>query len=136
MSLTMLYLTAHLLIFSDGRMPFWPTSDILYVANSAAEEWQKKPVQEDSSFFDIVDPEIYTMPGYKKVLYYVDEKPVLSIIVNLRTGQVMDDNLCIYFKNKKILHFSRQVQNLTKTYPIPIDELANQIGCDKLKIIK
>jgi len=83
-------------------------------------------------FFDIVDPAVAKMPGYVVVNYYVGEKPVMGIEINVWTGQVVDKDRCIYFRSASILSFEKQVRDLTHLKQIPWDKLAEQIGCDKL----
>ncbi|MES2451985.1 MAG: hypothetical protein V4610_15605 [Pseudomonadota bacterium] len=111
---------------------FIATSDFIDVARAAAAEWEGRPADPKVAVFDIVDPALDKLPGYTSVIYYVNDRPRLSISINLKTGQIVDRGRCVYFKGAPVIRFGQRIRQLTKAAAIPWQTLANQLGCQKL----
>jgi len=131
--LTSLALATVLATTGQTRPNIWlPSSEAIEIARAAATEWNRRPLPRGTSF-DVVDAESNSMPGYVSVLYYVGVRPLMEISINLATGQVVEPNRCLIFHGPKIRAFSSMVRRKTGVRAIPLETLANNIGCDALR---
>ena len=108
------------------------SSDAIKVARSAATEWNHGPLPKNAAF-DIPDGPTKLQPGYFAVHYLVGVNPVMTIWINLTTGQVVEPDRCLYFTGHEVRTFSAAIRKLTGARPMRLDRLANDIGCDALK---
>lgn len=131
-----LALTAHIAVFPQKDTPgtpSLPTSDLIDVAKASAAVWEGgSNVGSQESYYDVVDPTLDKLPGFRTVLYYIRDRPILAISINLYTGQVIDRNRCIYFLSEKLTDFGIQIRRVTKQNIVPLPKLAESVGCDKL----
>jgi hypothetical protein len=108
------------------------SSDAIAVARDAATEWNRGPLPRNASF-DIPDGPTKIQPGYFVVHFYVGTDIRLAVWINVTTGQVVELDRCVYFHSQKIRAFSTSIRGKTGARLIPIDRLADSIGCDRLK---
>ena len=108
------------------------SSDAIEVARDAATEWNRGPLPSKAAF-DIPDSPTKQQPGYFWVNYLVGVDNRMAVWINLTTGQVVEPDRCLYFHGAKIQAFSALVRRRTGAHPIPLDRLANDVGCDSLK---
>lgn len=109
------------------------TSEAIDIARSAAISWDREQYSKYHSTFDIVDPAIDQLPGYKSVIYYSNGRPVLDVSINLSTGQVVDRDRCVYFDSHFFRMLRNQFSSATGVPPLHIPTLATKLGCDALK---
>ena len=108
------------------------SSDAIEVARDAATEWNRGPLPRKAAF-DIPDNPTELQPGYYFVHYYVGVEPMMTIWINLTTGQVVEPDRCLYFHGQKIRAFGASIRRKGGARPIPLARLANNVGCDALK---
>jgi hypothetical protein len=108
------------------------SSDAIKVARDAATEWNRGALPK-SAAFDIPDNPTKLQVGYFLVNYLVGVYPRMTVWINLTTGQVVEPDRCLYFHSQKIRAFSRSIRRITGAHPIPLSQLASDVGCDSLK---
>ena len=108
------------------------SSDAIKVARKAVTEWNRGPLPSNAAF-DIPDHPNKLQAGYFWVNYLVGVDPRMTVWINLTTGQVVEPDRCLYFHGSKIQAFSASIRSMTGAHPIPLRQLANDVGCDSLK---
>lgn len=108
------------------------SSDAIEVARDAAIEWNRGPLPRNAAF-DIPDGPTKIQPGYFAVQYLVGLRIRMAIWINLTTGQVVEPDRCLYFHGRNIQVFSASIRRMTGGRPIPLDQLAKDIGCNALR---
>jgi hypothetical protein len=108
------------------------SSDAIEAARDAATEWNRGRLPKNAAF-DIPDGPTKLQPGYFSVLYLVGVDAVMTIWINLATGQVVEPDRCLYFHGRKMQAFSASIRRKTGARSIPLDRLASDVGCDALK---
>jgi hypothetical protein len=89
-------------------------------------------------FFDVVKTEggKPLITGYIAVSFWSSAHPIQHFEINERTGQVVDDTSCEVFDFPDLRAFQRARQQLTGARPSTIEELANEVGCDTLTVVR
>jgi hypothetical protein len=117
----------------------FPTSDAIDVARKVARDLGY-PIDRDPNlyFFDVVRTEggKPLIAGYTAISFWSSAHPIQHFEINEQTGQVVDDTSCEVFDFPDLRAFQRARQRLTGSRPSTIEELANQVGCDKLTVIR
>ncbi len=142
MSLTMLTTILGLLFFFQSQPPqavHFPTSDAIDVARKVARDLGY-PIDRNRNlyFFDVVKTEggKPLIAGYTAVSFWSSAHPIQHFEINERTGQVVDDTSCEVFDFPDLRTFQRARQQLTGARPSTIAELANEVGCDALTVVR
>jgi hypothetical protein len=125
-----------LLITTIGSAPAQPvilfSSEAIQVARDAATEWNRAPLPSNAAF-DIPEHPNKIQPGYSWVIYLVGVDGRMTVWINLTTGQVVEPDRCLFFRGPKIQAFATSVRRKTGARPLPLHELANDVGCDTLE---
>lgn len=142
MSLTMLTTILGFLFFFQPQPPqavHFPTSDAIDVARKVARDLGY-PIDRNPNlyFFDVVKTEggKPLIAGYTAVSFWSSAHPIQHFEINERTGQVVDDTSCEVFDFPDLRAFQRARQQLTGARPNTIEELANEVGCDTLTVVR
>lgn len=134
-ALIVLALVSHLLVVGDntGKTPSLPSSDAVAVAAAAAIEWDPK-LQGKDIYQDIVGLSPQDNSDYLTVIVYSGSQSLLTIRIDVWTGQVVEPNRCLYFGSSDIEDFGRQVRTLTHHSEYTLPALAEKFGCDVLTL--
>lgn len=120
----------------SGSAPAQPvvlfSSEAIEVARNAATEQSRAPLPTGAAF-DIPEQPTKLQPGYFWVNYYVGVHIRMTVWINVTTGQVVDPDHCLYFHGLQIQAFSATIRKMTRAHPIPLGQLARDVGCDSLK---
>ena len=127
---------AALLGTTAGAAPPQPvilfSSDAIEIARDAATEWHRGTLPSNSAF-DIPERPTKLQPEYFWINVLAGVHPHMIVWINLTTGQVVEPDRCLYFHGRKIQAFSASIRRMTRAHPIPLDELASDVGCDSLR---
>ena len=118
---------------TDGPYVSLATSEAIDIARSAARTWEGRGYSERRATFDVANPALDKLGGYVTVLYNRGDQPVLSVSINLSTGQVVDRTRCLYFDGSYFRKLRSRFSALTGVGPVPRGSLATMIGCEALK---
>ncbi len=142
MSISMVTTILGLSFFFQPQPPqavHFPTSDAIDVARSVARDLGY-PIDRYRNlyFFDVVTAEggKPLIAGYTAISFWSAAHPLQHFKINERTGQVVDDTSCEVFDFPDLKVLERARQRLTGSRPSTTEELANEIGCDKLTVIR
>jgi len=88
-------------------------------------------------FFDVVTAEggKPLFAGYTSIGFY-GKQPINHFQINERTGQIVDADLCTTYDFPNLRAFQRTRQQLSGSRPSTTKELANEIGCDDLTVVR
>ena len=74
--------------------------------------------------------------GYTSIGFYADVRPIYHFEINESTGQVVDATVCAVFDVPSLKPFEKSRRRLTGARPRTLDELSDDVGCDKLRIVR
>jgi hypothetical protein len=141
-SLNMLTTILGFLLFFQPLPPqavHFPTSDAIDIARKVARDLAY-PIDRYPNlyFFDVVTTEggKPLIAGYTAISFWSAAHPMQHFEINERTGQVVDATICEVFDFPDLRIFQRARQQLTRARPSTTEELANEIGCDELTLVR
>jgi hypothetical protein len=120
-----------------------PTSELLRVSEMAArdEGFPVNKVRPDGTrlfFFDIATTSDGKplAPGYTSMGLYGNGQIIRIYSVNEQTGQVVDIANCAAFDFPNLSRFAKEVQREAGARPEALEQLALDVGCDNLTVIR
>jgi hypothetical protein len=84
-------------------------------------------------FFDALPP-LFT--GYVSIGFYGNGQPINHFEINEKTGQVVDSVICEVYDFPDLRAFQREQQQLSGSRARTTEELMDEIGCQKLKVVR
>jgi len=140
--LTMFATILGLLFFFHPQPPpavHFPTSDAIDLARMVARDLGY-PIDRYANlyFFDLVTTQggKKLIAGYTAISFWSAAHPLQHFEINERTGQVVDDTSCEIFDFSDLRAFQKARQQITGSRPGTTKELASQVGCDRLTVVR
>jgi len=84
-------------------------------------------------FFDALPP---SFTGYVSIGFYGNGHPIHHFEINEKTGQVVDSVVCEIYDFPDLRVFQRTQQQLSGSRAMTTEELMDEIGCQKLKVVR
>jgi hypothetical protein len=120
---------------SSAPSIFVPTSDVIDIARKIARD-QGFPIERHKLFyFDLMRREDGSprLPGYVSVGFYGNDRLILDISINEKTGQVVDTTHCFLFEYPDLAAFGRAQRRASHAKALTREELEATLGCESLK---
>ena len=75
------------------------------------------------------------IPGYKSIGLYRGGSAITSYAIRIDTGDVIDDMSCTVLRYPDLLKYKREFMKIPGTKAVPLDQLATEVGCEKLEVV-
>jgi hypothetical protein len=115
---------------------FIPTSEIIRIAGITAKYNGYKLTDSDVYFDEVEGPDgIDPVSGYTSIGLYKSVHPEAIYTIRIATGDIVNTFSCKLFRSPDLLEFSRERMRLTGSAPASVKDIADELGCDHLKVV-